>query len=158
LERQGSCPGILAPKPPRRSYRVRIKRKGDDTPRHYSFPTFEEALDAKLEYEATRYPADPTSTASLPRGIYLTKYHTYSVIRRGGDYVRTYKHKQDALRVADAIARHQPIPEDLIENRYPGLHYDPDRRHWVITHDGATVGTAPTFAVAKRIKQDLERR
>jgi hypothetical protein len=178
LLRAQCCPGVHAPTGKRRRYRVTIKHPEEVRAKLRSYPDFESALDARLEHEMTKCRATeqrhrklaespPQRPENTPKrkGVYWTKtgkfavYDPHDLDQRGRPrYYGSYKHYDDAVRVRKALIAYRDIPEDLIENRYPGLRYDPDRRHWVITHDGATVGTAPTFTVAKRIKQDLERR
>jgi hypothetical protein len=171
LHRAGMAPNVHAPKPPRRRWRTAVKSDTGASKLMY-FGTFHDALKAKLEYEKSKceatqrwanqkYPPRPPNTPKR-KGVYWTPsgrwqvHDPWDLNGKKEAYVKTYKHYEDAVRVREALYRHQPIPEDLLENTYPGLHYDADLCQWIITHDDAIMGTAPTFDMAKRMKQSLE--
>jgi hypothetical protein len=175
LLRAQCCPGVHAPTGKRRRYRVTVKNTLGHAKLH-SYPDFESALDARLEHEMTKCrateqrhrklaenPPQRPDNAPKYKGVYWTKagkfavYDPHDLDQRGRPrYFGSYKHYDDAVRVRKALIAYRDIPEDLIENTYPGLHYDADLCQWIITHDDAIMGTAPTFSVAKHMKQSLE--
>jgi hypothetical protein len=144
---KGTCPGILPPKPPHRSFRVHRRN------RYVPYPTFEAALDVRLR-DALTAAAEPPEVPTHPR-VYLTSAGTYRVHRPDGSYLKTFTDPKDAERAA-ALGSKDPIPEELSGQQYPGLTYIPDLNRWLITHDGMIAGTAETFELARRAKQQLE--